>query len=113
VEPVRARLSERAEEGDLAKVLDGPTRSQVMLGNQAAVIKGGPNERGKLLIQFMLRRRPTSSSRRSDVQLHEGYSPGKNKPWVFDLTRLSCSAEIGSPRQKQMRDDWQAKFSRK
>jgi ABC-type Fe3+ transport system substrate-binding protein len=91
---------------------------QVMLGNQAAVIKGGPNPNAaKLLMEFMLKKEGTDIFIEGEAMYSfmKGYEPpAETKPWVFDLTKtklLGLKDWIASAKlQKEVRDVWQSKF---
>ena len=108
------------KKAELGKVLKVGTykEGQVMLGNQAAVIKGGPNPNAaKLLIEFMLKKEGTDIFIEGEAMYSfmKGYQPpAETKPWVFDLTKTKLLGlkdwVAASKLQKQVRDDWQAKF---
>jgi len=108
------------KKAELGKVLKVGTykEGQVMLGNQAAVIKGGPNPNAaKLLIEFMLRKEGTDIFIEGEAMYSfmKGYQPPpETKPWVFDLTKtklLGLKDWIASAKlQKEVRDVWQSKF---
>ncbi len=108
------------KKADLAKVLKIGyyKEGQVMLGNQAAVLKGAkhPNA-GKLLIEFLL------SEEGSDIfvegeaiySFRKGYTPpDAAKPYLLDLTKhklLGMKDWVGAQRQfKAVRGDWQDNF---
>jgi ABC-type Fe3+ transport system substrate-binding protein len=105
---------------DLAKVLKigSYTEGQVMLGNQAAVIKGAPNPNAaKLLIEFMLSKEGTDIFvvGESMYSFMKGYEPpAEAKPYLFDLTKtklLGLKDWVASAKlQKEVRDAWQATF---
>lgn len=105
---------------DLAKVLKIGTYKEghVMLGNQAAVIKGGPNPNAaKLLMEFMLKKEGTDIFIEGEAMYSfmKGYQPpAETKPYVFDLTKtklLGLKDWIASSKlAAQVRDTWQAKF---
>jgi iron(III) transport system substrate-binding protein len=108
------------KKADLAKVLKVGTykEGQMMLGNQAAVIKGGPNPNAaKLLIEFMLSKEGTDIFIEGEAMYSflKGYEPpAETKPWVFDLTKtklLGLKDWVASGKQaKEVRDGWQATF---
>jgi iron(III) transport system substrate-binding protein len=108
------------KKAELAKVLKVGTykEGQVMLGNQAAVIKGGPNPNAaKLLIEFMLKKEGTDIFIEGEAMYSfmKGYTPpAETKPWVFDLTKtklLGLKDWVASAKlQKDVRDVWQSKF---
>jgi ABC-type Fe3+ transport system substrate-binding protein len=108
------------KKADLAKMLKigHYTEGQVMLGNQAAVIKGGPNPNAaKLLIEFMLSKEGTDIFIEGEAMYSfmKGYQPpAETKPYVFDLTKtrlLGLKDWVASSKlAKDVRDAWQAKF---
>ena len=105
---------------DLAKVLKigSYKEGQVMLGNQAAVIKGAPHPNAaKLLIEFMLSKDGTDIFIEGEAMYSfmKGYQPpAETKPYVFDLTKaklLGLKDWVGAGKlAKPVRDVWQAKF---
>jgi ABC-type Fe3+ transport system substrate-binding protein len=105
---------------ELAKVLKigHYTEGQVMLGNQAAVIKGGPHPNAaKLLIEFMLGKEGTDVFIEGEAMYSfmKGYRPpAETKPYVFDLNTtklLGLKDWVGASKQaKAVRDAWQARF---
>jgi iron(III) transport system substrate-binding protein len=108
------------KKADLAKTIKIGTYKEghVMLGNQAAVIKGGPHPNAaKLLIEFMLKKEGTDIFIEGEAMYSfmKGYQPPpETKPYVFDLTKtklLGLKDWIASGKlAKEVRDDWQAKF---
>jgi ABC-type Fe3+ transport system substrate-binding protein len=108
------------KKAELGKVLKVGTykEGQVMLGNQAAVIKGGPNPNAaKLLIEFMLKKEGTDIFIEGEAMysfMKDYQPPAETKPWVFDLTKtklLGLKDWIASAKlQKEVRSAWQAKF---
>ncbi len=108
------------KKADLAKVLKIGTyrEGQMMLGNQAAVIKGAPHPNAaKLLIEFMLSKEGTDIfvEGESMYSFMKGYKPpAEAAPYLFDLTKtklLGLKDWIASAKlAKDVRDAWQAKF---
>jgi ABC-type Fe3+ transport system substrate-binding protein len=108
------------KQADLAKVLKigHYSEGQVMLGNQAAAIKGGPHPNAaKLLIEFMLSKEGTDIFIEGEAMYSfmKGYEPpSATKPYVFDLTKtklLGLKDWVASGKAaKEVRDEWQAKF---
>jgi iron(III) transport system substrate-binding protein len=108
------------KKAELGKVLKVGTykEGQVMLGNQAAVIKGGPNPNAaKLLMEFMLKKEGTDIFIEGEAMYSfmKGYQPpAETKPWVFDLTKtklLGLKDWIAASKlQKEVRSVWQTKF---
>jgi ABC-type Fe3+ transport system substrate-binding protein len=105
---------------DLAKVLKigRYSEGQVMLGNQAAVIKGAPHgSAGKLFIEFMLSKDGTDIFIEGEAMYSfmAGYKPPpETVPYVFDMEKTKllglkdwvAAAQLAKP----VRDLWQAKF---
>jgi iron(III) transport system substrate-binding protein len=105
---------------ELAKVLKiGSYREgQVMLGNQAAVLKGAPHPNaGKLLLEFLM------SKEGADIVVGtegvytflEGYTPPEAaRPYLLDLTQhrlLGLKDWVEAQRRfKMIRDQWIARF---
>jgi iron(III) transport system substrate-binding protein len=105
---------------DLAKVLKIGTYKEghVILGNQAAVLKGAPHPNaGKLLLEFLL------SKEGADVVVQgeavytflKGYTPPEAaKPYLMDLNKqklLGLKDWIAAQRQfKAVRKEWQDRF---
>ena len=91
---------------------------QVMLGNQAAVIKGAPNPHAaKLFMEFMLSKDGTDVfvEGESMYSFMKGYKPpAEAAPYLFDLQKtklLGLKDWIASSKQaNEVRDAWQAKF---
>jgi ABC-type Fe3+ transport system substrate-binding protein len=105
---------------ELAKTLKvGSYREgQVMLGNQAAVIKGAPHPNAaKLFIEFMLSKEGTDIFVEGEAMYSfmKGYKPpAEAVPYLFDLDKtklLGLKDWIASSKEaKAVRDEWQAKF---
>jgi iron(III) transport system substrate-binding protein len=105
---------------DLANVLKvGKFREgQVMLGNQAAVLKGAPHPNAaKLFVEFMLSKEGTDIFIEGEAMYSfmKGYTPPpETKPYVFDLTKTKLLGlkdwVAASKLAKEVRDQWQAKF---
>jgi len=105
---------------DLAKILriGSYKEGQVMLGNQAAVIKGAPHPNaGKLLIDFMLSKEGTDilvEGEASDTFRANYTPPAAARPYLLDLGKhklLGLNDWVASAKQiKPVRDAWQAKF---
>lgn len=105
---------------ELAKVLKIGSfkEGQVMLGNQAAVLKGAPHPNaGKLLIEFLL------SKEGADIFVEtegvytflKGYTPpDAAKPYLLDLSRqklLGLKDWVAAQAQfKAVRDEWLKRF---
>ncbi len=91
---------------------------QVMLGNQAAVIKGGPSPNAaKLLIEFLLSKEGTDVFVEGEAMYSfmKGYKPPKEaQPYLFDLetTKLIGMKDwVGAAGQyKAVRGQWQDRF---
>jgi iron(III) transport system substrate-binding protein len=108
------------KKADLAKVIKIGTykEGQMMLGNQAAVIKGAPHpSAAKLLIEFMLSKEGTDIfvEGESMYSFMKGYQPpAEAAPYLFDLTKtklLGLKDWIAAGKvAKEVRDAWQAKF---
>jgi iron(III) transport system substrate-binding protein len=105
---------------DLAKVLKigSYKEGQVMLGNQAGVIKGAPHPNAaKLLIEFLLSKEGTDIFIEGEAMYSfmKGYQPpAETRPYVFDLTKtklLGLKDWVGAGKlAKPVRDVWQSKF---
>jgi iron(III) transport system substrate-binding protein len=105
---------------ELAKVLKigSYKEGQVMLGNQAAVIKGAPHPNaGKLLIDFMLSKEGTDilvEGEASDSFRANYAPPAAAKPFLLDLSKhklLGMKDWVASAKEaKPVRDAWQAVF---
>ena len=105
---------------DLAKVLrvGSYKEGQVMLGNQASVIKGAPHPNaGKLLIDFMLSKEGTDILVEGEAidTFRANYTPpAVAKPFLLDLNKSKllgmkdwvAAAKLAKP----VRDTWQAVF---
>lgn len=109
-----------AKKADLAKVLKIGyyKEGQVMLGNQAAVLKGArhPNA-GKLLIEFLLSKEGADVFVEGEAiySFRAGYTPPEAaKPYLLDLTKhklLGMKDWVGAQKQfKAVRGDWQDIF---
>jgi iron(III) transport system substrate-binding protein len=105
---------------DLIKVLRFGTyqEGQVMLGNQAAVIKGAPHANAaKLFIEYMLSKEGTDIfvEGESMYSFLKGYVPPATAlPYLFDLSKtklLGLRDWVGAQSQfKSVRDEWQQRF---
>jgi iron(III) transport system substrate-binding protein len=105
---------------DLAKVLKigHYSEGQVMLGNQAAVIKGAPHPNAaKLLIDFMLKKEGTDIFIEGEAMYSfmKGYEPpAATKPYVFDLNKTKLLGlkdwVADAAKAKSVRAAWQARF---
>jgi iron(III) transport system substrate-binding protein len=105
---------------DLANVLKVGSykEGQVMLGNQAAVLKGAPHPNaGKLLIDYMLSKEGTDILVEGEAtdSFRKGYTPPPAaKPYLLDLSQhklLGMKDWVEAAKQiKPVRDEWQAKF---
>jgi iron(III) transport system substrate-binding protein len=105
---------------ELAKVLKigHYKEGQVMLGNQAAVIKGAPHPNaGKLLIEFLLSKEGTDVFVEGEAMYSfmKGYKPPKEaQPYLFDLTStklIGLKDWVGAANlYKPVRDEWQKRF---
>jgi iron(III) transport system substrate-binding protein len=108
------------KQADLAKVLKigQYSEGQVMLGNQAAVIKGAPHPNAaKLLIDFMLKKAGTDIFVEGEAMYSfmKGYEPpAETKPYVFDLKKTKLLGlkdwVADAKKAKDVRDAWQARF---
>lgn len=105
---------------DLAKVLKFGTyeEGQVMLGNQAAVLKGAshPNA-GKLLIEFMLSKEGTDTLVEEETMysfLKDYKPPAATMPYLFDMstTKLIGIGDWVAAQGKfeAVRAEWQRRF---
>lgn len=91
---------------------------QVMLGNQAAVLKGAPHPNaGKLLLEFMLRKEGADAlvGGESLYTFRKGYKiPDHVKPYVLDLENtkiLGLKDWVASAKKfNELRDEWQEQF---
>jgi iron(III) transport system substrate-binding protein len=105
---------------DLAKVLKIGyyQEGQVMLGNQASVLKGAPHPNaGKLLIEFMLSKEGTDILVEGEAfdTFRANYTPPEiAKPFLLDLNKhklLGMKDWVASAKEaKPVRDAWQAVF---
>ena len=108
------------KKAELSKVLKvGSYREgQVMLGNQAAVLKGAPHPNaGKLLIEFMLSKEGTDVIVEGEAvnSFLKGYEPPPAaKPYLLDMSKaklLGLKDWVGAQKKfKDVRDAWQARF---
>jgi len=109
-----------AKKAGLAKVLKigSYKEGQVMLGNQAAVIKGAqhPNA-GKLLIEFLLSKEGADVVVEGEAiySFRKGYNPpAAAKPYLLDLSKhklLGMKDWVGAQKQfKAVRGTWQDNF---
>jgi iron(III) transport system substrate-binding protein len=105
---------------DLTKVLRFGTyqEGQVMLGNQAAVIKGAPHPNAaKLFIEYMLSKEGTDIFVEGESMysfMKDYVPPAAAKPYLFDLSKtklLGLKDWLGAQSQfKSVREDWQRRF---
>jgi len=105
---------------ELAKKLKIGTykEGQVMLGNQAAVLKGAPHPNaGKLLLEFLLTKAGTDIFVGGEAiySFMKGYAPPDSvKPYLFDASKhklLGLKDWVGAQKKfKKVRGDWTAKF---
>ena len=105
---------------DLQKVLKFATyeEGQVMLGNQAGVIKGAPHPNAaKLFIEYMLSKQGTDIfvTGESMYSFMGGYQPpAAAAPYLFDMSRtklLGLKDWVGAQDQfKNVREEWQQRF---
>lgn len=108
------------KEPKLAKVLKVGhyKEGQVMLGNQAAVIKGAPHPNAaKLLIEFLLSKDGTDVFVEGEAMYSfmKGYTPPKEaQPYLFDLAStklLGLKDWVGAAKEaKAVREEWQKYF---
>jgi len=108
------------KKADLAKVLKigSYKEGQVMLGNQAAVLKGAPHPNaGKLLIEFMLSKEGTDiivEGEAANTFLKNYEPPAAAKPYLLDMTKaklIGMKDWVGAKGQfKAVRDEWQSQF---
>ena len=91
---------------------------QVMLGNQAAVLKGAPHPNaGKLLLEFMLRKEGADAFVKGEAlyTFRKDYQPPEEaKPYLLDLSKqkllgLKDWAE-GAQQMKVLREEWESFF---
>lgn len=91
---------------------------QVMLGNQASVIKGAPHSNaGKLLLEFLLGKEGTDIVVQGEAvnSFLKGYKPpAAAKPYLLDLSEhklLGLKDWVGAQNEfKAVRDDWLKRF---
>lgn len=105
---------------ELSKVLriGSYKEGQVMLGNQAAVLKGAPHPTaGKLLIEFLLSREGADIVVATEgiYTFLNGYTPpAAAKPYLLDLSQhklLGLKDWVGAQKQfKAVRDAWLQRF---
>jgi iron(III) transport system substrate-binding protein len=108
------------KKADLAKVLKIGyyKEGQVMLGNQAGVLKGAPHPNaGKLLIEFLLSKEGADVFVEGEAiySFRKGYTPpDAAKPYLLDLNKvklLGMKDWVAARRQfKAVRDEWQSYF---
>jgi ABC-type Fe3+ transport system substrate-binding protein len=109
-----------AKKADLAKVLKigHYKEGQVMLGNQAAVLKGAPNPNaGKLLVEFLLSKEGSDIFVEGEAiySFRSSYTPpAAAQPYLLDLSKhklLGMKDWVGAQKQfKSVRGDWQDNF---
>ncbi len=105
---------------ELAKILKigSYKEGQVMLGNQAAVLKGAPHPNaGRLLIEFLLTKAGTDVVVVGEAvnSFMKGYQPpAVAKPYLLDLSKhklIGLKDWIAAQKQfKPVRDEWVEKF---
>lgn len=105
---------------DLAKVLKFGTyrEGQVMLGNQAAVLKGAPHPNaGKLFIEFLLSKEGTDILVEEDIvySFRRGYMPpAAALPYLFDVSSIKLLGMrdwVAAQEQFEvLRAEWQKRF---
>ncbi len=91
---------------------------QVMLGNQAGVLKGAPHPNaGRLLVEFLLSKEGTDIVVETEAtySFMQGYTPpAKAKPYLLDLSQhklLGLKDWVAADdRVKSVRDDWITTF---
>ena len=91
---------------------------QVMLGNQAAVLKGAPHPNaGKLLIEYLLSKEGTDiivEGEATNSFLKDYEPPAAAKPYLLDLNKaklLGLNDWLEAAKKfKAVRDEWQAVF---
>jgi len=91
---------------------------QVMLGNQAAVVKGAPHpSAGKLLIEYLLSKEGTDIVVEGEAvySFMKGYAPPEAaKPYLMDLGEhklLGLNDWVAAQKQfKDVRQEWTARF---
>jgi iron(III) transport system substrate-binding protein len=105
---------------DLSKVLKFSTykEGQVMLGNQAAVIKGAPHvNAGKLFIEYMLSKEGTDIfvEGESMYSFMKDYTPPPAAaPYLFDMSKtklIGLKNWVAAQEQfKSVREEWEKRF---
>ncbi|OGL58257.1 MAG: hypothetical protein A3J27_01210 [Candidatus Tectomicrobia bacterium RIFCSPLOWO2_12_FULL_69_37] len=105
---------------DLAKVLKIGyfKEGQVMLGNQAAVLKGAPHlNAGKLMIEFLLSKEGTDVIVENEIlyTFRKNYEiPPVARPYLLDLSKiklLGLKDWVGAAKEfKAVRDQWTKRF---
>jgi iron(III) transport system substrate-binding protein len=105
---------------ELAKVIKigHYEEGQVMLGDQAAVIKNGPHPNaGKLFIEFMLSKEGTDIIVGGEAvySLRKGYTPpAAVEPYLLDLSEqklLGLKDWVGAQKQfASVREEWERRF---
>ena len=105
---------------DLIKVLKFGTykEGQVMLGNQAAVIKGAPHPNAaKLFIEYMLSKPGTDVFVVGEMMysfMKDYTPPAEASHYLFDMKKTKLIGlkdwVAAQAKFKQLREDWQAKF---
>ena len=91
---------------------------QVMLGNQAAVIKGGPHPNaGKLFLEFLMRKEGADALAKGEAlyTFRKGYkAPPEVSDYMLDLsehTLLGLKDWVATQKTfKELRDEWQSFF---
>ena len=91
---------------------------QVMLGNQASVIKGGPHPNaGKLFIEFLLSKEGADIFVEGEgvYTFRKGYTPPDAvKPYLLDLSEeklIGLNDWVGAQKQvKDVHDEWEKRF---
>jgi iron(III) transport system substrate-binding protein len=105
---------------ELAKILKIGyyKEGQVMLGNQAAVLKGAPHPNaGKLLIEFLLSKEGTDVTVEGEAlySFRKGYKPPEAvRPYVLDMSQhkmLGLKDWVAAQKDfKPIRDEWLSVF---
>ena len=108
------------KQADLAKVLriGHFKEGQVMLGNQAAVLKGAPHPNaGKLLVEFLLSKEGADIFVEGEAiyTFREGYEvPEAARPYLLDLSQhklLGLKDWVAAQKQfDAVRDEWAKRF---
>jgi ABC-type Fe3+ transport system substrate-binding protein len=91
---------------------------EVMLGNQLAVLKGGPHPNaGKLLVEFLMSKAGADIYVEGEIlySFREGYVPPESvQPYMFDLTKtkvIGMDDWLSAQREfKPVREKWQSYF---